>query len=47
MRLPGLDQALSNLDRMQNEMIPLLERIARGVDRMVELQEQQSERNNT
>lgn len=44
MRLPGLEEAMQHLDTLQDHMIPLLERIADGVDRLVELGEQEAEK---
>lgn len=40
MKIPGLDDALKRLDIFEDEMIPLLHRIADGVDELVELQRQ-------
>lgn len=37
MKIPGLEDALKRLDRMQDDMIPLLQRIADGVDELVRL----------
>jgi len=44
-KIPGLDDALSRLDRLQNDMIPLLERIATGLDSLVYFAERQNEWN--
>lgn len=42
MKIPGLDDALSKLDTLNEEMIPLLHRIAEGVDALVRLEEEKS-----
>lgn len=41
MKIPGLDSALIDLSQFQGTMIEYLERIAVGVERLVQLQEQQ------
>lgn len=46
MIIPGLDKALKSLDVMQNEMIPLLRRLAENTDRLVALAEEAKEREN-